>query len=42
MKEFSEGVLRLEALRVPLADVEAIWTAPEPQGKRVVFIPDPP
>ncbi len=39
MKELASGVLKAEPLRVPLADVEKTWAAPEPEGKRIVFIP---
>jgi NADPH:quinone reductase-like Zn-dependent oxidoreductase len=33
------GSITVNALRVPLADVEAAWTAPVPAGQRVVLIP---
>jgi len=39
MTELAEGRLTVEAQRVPLANVEAAWTAPEPEGKRIVFVP---
>jgi NADPH:quinone reductase-like Zn-dependent oxidoreductase len=40
MKEIAEGALRVEVTRVPLSQVEAAWSAPAPDGKRVVLIPD--
>ena len=33
------GKIAVDALRVPLADVEKAWTAPVPPGRRVVLIP---
>jgi NADPH:quinone reductase-like Zn-dependent oxidoreductase len=33
------GKIAVEALRVPLADVERAWTAAEPAGQRIVLIP---
>jgi NADPH:quinone reductase-like Zn-dependent oxidoreductase len=39
MKEIADGVLKVNALRVPLADVESTWTTADPEGNRVVFIP---
>jgi NADPH:quinone reductase-like Zn-dependent oxidoreductase len=33
------GKIAVKALRVPLADVERAWTAPEPAGQRIVLIP---
>ena len=33
------GKIAVEALRVPLAEVERAWTAPEPAGQRIVLIP---
>jgi NADPH:quinone reductase-like Zn-dependent oxidoreductase len=33
------GQIPVNARRVPLADVEAAWTAPTPPGQRVVFVP---
>jgi NADPH:quinone reductase-like Zn-dependent oxidoreductase len=31
------GSITVDAIRVPLADIEATWTAPEDPGRRVVF-----
>jgi NADPH:quinone reductase-like Zn-dependent oxidoreductase len=33
------GAITVNAVRVPLSDVETAWTAPIPAGRRVVFIP---
>jgi NADPH:quinone reductase-like Zn-dependent oxidoreductase len=41
MREISLGALKVSPLRVPLAEVEATWGAPEPEGRRVVFVPTP-
>jgi NADPH:quinone reductase-like Zn-dependent oxidoreductase len=38
IEELAAGRLTVHPVRVPLADVEAAWTAPEPPG-RIVFIP---
>ncbi len=35
----ASGKLAVDALQVPLADVEKAWTAPVPPGRRVVLIP---
>jgi NADPH:quinone reductase-like Zn-dependent oxidoreductase len=37
--ELSAGRITVDAVRVPLADVEAVWAAPAPQGKRLVLVP---
>jgi NADPH:quinone reductase-like Zn-dependent oxidoreductase len=37
--EIDAGTIAVNARPVPLADVEAAWTAPEPAGLRTVFIP---
>jgi hypothetical protein len=39
IEELAAGRLTVIPLRVPLTDVEATWTAPAPQGQRVVFMP---
>jgi NADPH:quinone reductase-like Zn-dependent oxidoreductase len=33
------GTIAVNAVRVPLADVEKAWTTPLPAGQRVVFVP---
>ncbi len=33
------GTIAVDALRVPLAEVEKIWNAPVPAGRRVVLVP---
>ncbi len=37
--ELAAGRLTVNAVRVPLADVESAWTAPSAAGQRVVFVP---
>jgi NADPH:quinone reductase-like Zn-dependent oxidoreductase len=37
--EIDAGTLEVEALPVPLADVEAIWSVPDAPGVRIVLIP---
>jgi NADPH:quinone reductase-like Zn-dependent oxidoreductase len=37
--EIDAGTIAVNACPVPLADVEAAWTAPEPPGQRTVLIP---
>ena len=37
--EIDAGTIAVNARPVPLADVEAVWTAPEPAGQRTVLIP---
>ena len=37
--EIDAGTIAVSARPVPLADVEAAWTAPEPPGQRTVLIP---
>jgi NADPH:quinone reductase-like Zn-dependent oxidoreductase len=37
--EIDSGTLEVEALPVPLADVEAIWSVPDAPGVRIVLIP---
>ena len=37
--EIGAGTIAVNARPVPLADVEAVWTAPEPPGQRTVLIP---
>ena len=37
--EISAGTIGVTARPVPLADVEAVWTAPETPGVRTVLIP---
>ena len=37
--ELIAGRIAVDALRVPLADVERAWNAPIPAGRRVVFVP---
>ena len=38
--ELAAGRLRVNAVRVPLAGVEAAWTAPSTPGQRLVFVPE--
>jgi NADPH:quinone reductase-like Zn-dependent oxidoreductase len=35
----TKGQITVDPVRVPLADVEATWTAPAPEGQRVVLVP---
>ena len=37
--ELVAGRIPVDALRVPLSDVEKAWTAPVPAGRRVVLVP---
>ena len=37
--EIDAGTIAVNARPVPLADVEAVWSAPEPPGQRTVLIP---
>jgi hypothetical protein len=37
--ELVAGRISVDALRVPLADVEIAWNAPVPAGRRVVLVP---
>jgi NADPH:quinone reductase-like Zn-dependent oxidoreductase len=37
--ELVAGHISVDALRVPLADVETAWNAPVPAGRRVVLVP---
>jgi hypothetical protein len=37
--ELAAGRLTIHPARVPLAEVEATWTAAESQGQRIVFVP---
>jgi NADPH:quinone reductase-like Zn-dependent oxidoreductase len=37
--EIDAGTLEVEALPIPLADVEAIWSVPDAPGVRIVLIP---
>jgi hypothetical protein len=37
--EIDAGTIAVSARAVPLADVEAAWTAPEPPGQRTVLVP---
>jgi len=37
--EITAGTITVDALPVPLSEVERTWNAPEPSGKRVVFLP---
>jgi NADPH:quinone reductase-like Zn-dependent oxidoreductase len=39
IEELAAGRLTVHPVRVPLANVEATWTAPESQGQRIVFVP---
>ena len=39
VEELAAGRITVDPLRVPLADVEAAWTAPTASGKRVVLVP---
>ena len=38
-EEIGAGHIPVDALRIPLAEVEAAWNAPVPAGKRVVLVP---
>ena len=38
-QEIDAGTIAVNARPVPLADVEAAWTAPELPGQRTVLIP---
>jgi len=38
--EISAGTIAVQANTRPLADVEQIWTQPDPPGKRTVLVPD--
>ncbi len=38
--ELAAGKLEVHPVRVPLADVEATWTAPDMAGRRIVFVPE--
>jgi NADPH:quinone reductase-like Zn-dependent oxidoreductase len=40
VKEIADGALRVEVTRVPLSKVESAWSTPDPDGKRVVLLPD--
>ena len=37
--ELTAGRIGVDALRVPLSEVEATWNAPLPNGRRVVLTP---
>jgi Zn-dependent alcohol dehydrogenase len=37
--EIIAGRIQVDALRVPLHDVEEAWNAPVPAGRRVVLVP---
>jgi hypothetical protein len=37
--EIDAGTIAVNPRPVPLADVEAVWTTPEPPGQRTVLIP---
>jgi NADPH:quinone reductase-like Zn-dependent oxidoreductase len=39
VREISAGTIAVKPNTVPLADVEAIWTRPDPPGERTVLVP---
>jgi NADPH:quinone reductase-like Zn-dependent oxidoreductase len=39
MKEIADGALGVETALVPLSQVEAAWSTPPPDGRRVVLLP---
>jgi hypothetical protein len=39
IEELAAGRLTVNPVRVPLANVESAWTAPESPGQRIVFMP---
>jgi NADPH:quinone reductase-like Zn-dependent oxidoreductase len=39
VEAIGDGTITVDAVSVPLAEVEAVWSAPEPPGVRTVFVP---
>jgi len=39
VREINAGTIAVKPNPVPLADVEAIWTRPDPPGERTVLVP---